>query len=89
LKPVQHPKLSRTMARYMAGVRAITGLPNTEKPKHYTVNLNTRTVNGFTVPVWSTEQETYVPCKHGSNKTVKVNSMCFYTDVCTASGDGI
>lgn len=60
LTPVQYPVLSRTMARHVAGVRAISGPVDVENPTCKTVHLDTMTVNGFTVPVWTTEQETYV-----------------------------
>jgi len=60
LTPVQHPVLSRPMARHIAGVRAISGPVDVENPTCKTVHLDTMTVNGFKVPVWTAEQETYV-----------------------------
>jgi len=121
LTPVQYPVLSRPMARHVAAVRAISGPMDVENPTCKGVQLDEMTVNGFKVPVWTTEQESYVqefprveiftsgewfnetygitvPCgqqvmvdkKSPSKPFMKrITVQAYYTDVCTASGDGI
>lgn len=109
LKPVQYPQLSRTMARFVAGVRAISGLSGKQKAG---VQVKSFTVNGFTVPVWVAETDKWMEVstvnelstqapKNGdvygskvvqkttSTRHVHVKGELMYTDVCTASGDGI
>ena len=91
LKPVQYPKLSRPMARYIAGVRAITGLPDMENPIHhpYPVDVSSTVINGFEVPIWTTEHVTHVQCDSGNGVLVKDTALVKYVDTLTADGDGI
>jgi len=107
LTPVQYPVLTRNEARHLAAVRAITGRRN------QIVELDSLQVNGFTVPLWRTQLESWMnkstayetveqdPPVNGISQDkrivvqptgfilVKSMSEAYYTDVCTADGDGI
>ena len=57
LTPVQYPVLSRTMARHVAGVRAISCLDG--RAAVGGVSLSSIVVNGFKVPMWTCEHHVW------------------------------